>query len=72
MGSKGLHRGTLLDMSFWWCTQHETVEPDSACRAELRLGPYPTEEAAQNALQTVRERNERLDAEDAAWEQGDT
>jgi hypothetical protein len=36
----------------------------------VRLGPYPTREAAEHALQSVRERNERLDAEDEEWEGG--
>lgn len=57
-------------MTFWWCTEHDAVETDEGCRAELRLGPYPTREAAEGALQSVQERNERLDAEDRAWEDG--
>ena len=57
-------------MAYWWCTDHKTVEGDSGCRAEVRLGPYPTREAADHALQSVQERNEKLDAEDEAWEKG--
>ena len=57
-------------MAFWWCTDHDAVESDGQCRAEVRLGPYETREAAQRALQSVQERNERLDAEDEAWENG--
>jgi hypothetical protein len=58
-------------MAFYWCTDHHAVEgEDDGCRDEVRLGPYPTREAAEHALQSVRERNERLDAEDEAWEQG--
>ena len=57
-------------MSFWWCTDHNAVEGDGSCRAEVRLGPYPTADAAQHALQSVKERNERLDAEDEAYENG--
>jgi hypothetical protein len=57
-------------MAFFWCTDHAAVEDEHGCRAELRLGPYPTREAAEHALQGVQERNERLDAEDAAWEEG--
>ncbi|MCA1710665.1 MAG: hypothetical protein LC789_03080 [Actinobacteria bacterium] len=57
-------------MSFWWCTDHNTVEGDGGCRAEVRLGPYPTSDAAQHALQSVKERNERIDAEDEAYENG--
>ena len=56
---------------FWWCTDHKAVEPDgSRCRAEVRLGPYPSAAAAEHAVQSVHERNERLDAEDRAWREG--
>ena len=57
-------------MAYWWCTDHNTVEADGGCRAEVRLGPYATSDAAQHALQSVKERNERLDAEDEAYENG--
>jgi hypothetical protein len=53
-------------MAFWWCTDHKTVEGDDGCRAEVRLGPYPTSDAAEHALQSVAERNRQLDAEDEA------
>ena len=58
-------------MSHWWCTEHKSVETDEGCRAEVRLGPYPSREAAERAIESVQERNERIDAEDAAWEKGD-
>ncbi|UNX53456.1 SPOR domain-containing protein [Georgenia sp. TF02-10] len=37
-----------------------------------RMGPYPTAEAAREAMARARARNEQWDAEDAAWreEQG--
>lgn len=57
-------------MAFWWCLDHKTVEDDNGCRAEVRLGPYPTSDAAQHALQSVQERNDKLDAEDRAWDEG--
>ncbi|MGB8651469.1 MAG: hypothetical protein WCD35_12495 [Mycobacteriales bacterium] len=57
-------------MAYFWCTDHHAVEGDAGCRAEVRLGPYPTREAAEHALQGVAERNARLDAEDEAWEEG--
>lgn len=55
-------------MAYWWCTEHKSVETDDGCRAEVRLGPYPTQEAASQALRTVAERNAEEDAKDAAWE----
>ncbi|MFN2536583.1 MAG: SPOR domain-containing protein [Mycobacteriales bacterium] len=58
-------------MSYYWCTDHHEVEKDAGCRAEVRLGPFPTREAAERALETVQERNEKADAEDRAWEEGE-
>lgn len=56
-------------MAYWWCLDHKSVEGDNGCRAEVRLGPYPTEDAAAHALESVAERNRQLDAEDEAWEE---
>jgi hypothetical protein len=50
--------------SWYFCVKHQTVEPEDGCPAKDRLGPYPSKEAAQNALQTVRERNEEWDTAD--------
>jgi hypothetical protein len=58
-------------MAYWWCLEHTQVEGDGECRGAVRLGPYPTSVDAEQAMDTVRERNERIDAEDRAWEQGD-
>ncbi len=58
-------------MEFFWCTDHHAVEEGSGCRAEVRLGPYATRAAAEHALQAVQERNEQLDAEDRAWNDGE-
>jgi hypothetical protein len=58
-------------MAFYWCTDHHTVEGEQGCRAEVRLGPYASEQEAQHALQSVAERNDKLDAEDRAWEDGE-
>jgi hypothetical protein len=57
-------------MDYYWCTDHHAVEEEDGCRAEVRLGPYPTRETAARALESVAERNARLDAEDEAWEDG--
>lgn len=50
---------------WWYCLKHHAVEPyDSDCAGKDRLGPYRTREEAANALETVRRRNERWDAQD--------
>ena len=48
----------------WYCIRHHTVEPEDSCPAKDRLGPYPTKEDAERALETVRRRNEEWDAQD--------
>lgn len=53
------------DKHWWFCLKHNTVEDDDGvCPGKDRLGPYPTREAAEHALQTVHERNEQWDAQD--------
>lgn len=46
---------------WYFCLRHNAVEGEDGCRAEDRLGPYPTRDEAARALETVAERNE-------AWE----
>ena len=59
-------------MAFWYCLDHKQVEgsasADAGCRAEVRLGPYSNAAAAANALRSVKEREERITAEDRAWD----
>jgi hypothetical protein len=40
------------------------VEPDEGCANKDRLGPYPTRQQAEHALETVRRRNEEWDKAD--------
>lgn len=52
---------------WWYCLRHSRAEQGAGCPNKYRLGPYPDEESAVEALRTVAERNE-------AWDQdeGDT
>ena len=52
------------DKQWWFCLRHNTVEDTPVCPGKDRLGPYPTREAAEHALETVRRRNEEWDAQD--------
>ncbi|HYK68039.1 MAG TPA: hypothetical protein VEV45_08855 [Streptosporangiaceae bacterium] len=52
------------DKSWWFCLRHHDVEQGPGCPGKDRLGPYPTREAAERALETVRQRNEAWDAQD--------
>lgn len=51
---------------FWFCLTHHEVEGVHGCRNQDRLGPYPSAEAAANALDRVAERNEEWD-NDPDW-----
>lgn len=52
------------DRRWWFCLKHLRVEPEAGCPGRDRLGPYPTEDEASRALETVRRRNEEWDAQD--------
>jgi hypothetical protein len=52
------------EQSWYFCVKHQTVEGDDGCPAKDRLGPYPTRQAAEHALDKVHERNEEWDAAD--------
>jgi len=52
---------------FWFCIEHHRVEKGEDTHGSNHLGPFPTEEAAARALETVAERERAYDAEDSAW-----
>ena len=57
------------DTQWYWCFDHERAEPGAqACRADERLGPYPSKAEAENWRTKVEARNEEWDAEDRKWE----
>jgi hypothetical protein len=52
------------DKRWWFCLKHNSVEQGAGCPGKDRLGPYATKEEAQNALETVKRRNEEWDAQE--------
>lgn len=60
----------MSEASQWyWCMRHNRAEPsESACGAEMRMGPYPTREEAQRFAETARKREDAWEAEDERWE----
>jgi hypothetical protein len=56
---------------WFFCLKHHTVEARDGCAERHRLGPYETREEAEHALQSVAEREQKLTAEDRAWQDGD-
>jgi hypothetical protein len=52
------------DQQWWYCLRHRTVEQGAGCPGKDRLGPYPTRQDAEHALDTVHKRNEDWDRQD--------
>jgi hypothetical protein len=52
------------DKSWWFCLKHHNVEQGPGCPGKDRLGPYATRAEAENALETVKRRNEEWDAQE--------
>jgi hypothetical protein len=56
-------------VEYYWCLKHGRVETgDDVCPARDRIGPFATAAEAERALETVQQRNEVWDAENARWE----
>jgi hypothetical protein len=59
-------------MAYWYNVSSGQVESDdNKSQSDDVMGPYDSQEEAANALQTARERTEKWDAEDKAWEEGE-
>jgi hypothetical protein len=61
---------TGQNTAWYYCLRHHTVETEGECKATDRLGPYPSPEAAAHALESFKEREDRLEDEDRAWAEG--
>jgi hypothetical protein len=53
--------------AFYYNLTTKQVEREGQSKAKDLLGPFPTEQEAANALDIIREREERKNAEDTAW-----
>ena len=53
-----------LAMSWYYCLEHQQVEPDDGCANAERMGPYETKESAEHALELAAERNAAFDEDD--------
>ena len=58
----------MAEGPWFFCLKHHTVETRDGCAERHRLGPYATREEAEHAVQSVAEREQKLTAEDRAWE----
>ena len=51
----------------YYCLTHDRVEEGRTCRAEERLGPYPTAEAAERWRERHEGREDRWKDDDERW-----
>ena len=51
-------------MRWYFCLEHQQVEPEDGCANAERLGPYDSEQAARQALERAAERNDAFDDDD--------
>ena len=57
-------------MAFYYNITTNQVEREGESKAKDLLGPFPTAEEAANALEIIRQREERKSAEDREWRDG--
>lgn len=60
-----------MDEEWYYCIEHKTVEPKFGCRITTRIGPFPTQEEAANALKKVQERNDEWEEDDRTYNHGE-
>ncbi len=56
--------------AFYYNLKTHAVEEEGQSKAKDLLGPFPSREAAANALQTVHDREEQKSGEDREWRRG--
>lgn len=61
----------MSDGGWYYNVRTNTVVREGEAPSKDRLGPFSSREEAANALETIRKREERKSAEDAAWNNGD-
>ncbi len=54
------------DEEWYYCLEHKSVEPAEGCRADVRIGPFKTQEEAAAALDKVVARNQDWES-DPDW-----
>lgn len=57
------------DNEWYFCLSDHTVRRGKESRGLDRMGPYPSEAAAEQALEIARARNKAADDADARWEE---
>jgi hypothetical protein len=62
---------TTDEAQWYFCLDHQRVEPKQGCRDGVRLGPYPSREEAAAALDKVDRRNLEWE-NDPAWSEDES
>lgn len=60
-----------LSDEYWYCMKHRRVEKFEDTDSANRIGPWPSEEAAAHALETIHEREKAYDIKDSEWNDDD-
>ncbi|GAA3870636.1 hypothetical protein GCM10022243_39990 [Saccharothrix violaceirubra] len=61
----------MSDENAWYyCLTHGKAERGVGCRGGDRMGPYPDEATARDALELARRRTESEDKRDKEWNRG--
>lgn len=53
---------------WYWCMTHQRAEQGVGCRAQDRMGPYPSAQAAADWKQTRDAREDDWEEQDEAWD----
>lgn len=61
----------MSDGQWYYNVKTGAVVHEGEAPSKDRLGPYATREEASKALETIKKREERKSAEDAAWDNGE-
>lgn len=51
-------------MEWWYCLVHLAVEQGTQCANSQRLGPFESQEQAEQVLERIKARNEAADQDD--------
>ncbi len=60
-----------MSEQWYWCLRHQQVEPSGQCRAEERMGPYGSPEAAADWKAQHADRQEEQERAKDAWDRED-
>lgn len=58
----------MSDGDWYFCLEDHSVRKGKQARGFERMGPYPDEATARNALQIAKARNKAADAADDDWQ----